>query len=124
MEGNQTRPQSRSKSTSQASSTVCSLGSPSGSTTHYFVTGAQFLQLLASEGFTIEKNTTLMFPLDILSTVFTQDGQRLRSDEGSSHQANNPDVTPLLAALMKTVYDECGEFKTVWKCIVGSARKI
>jgi cell wall assembly regulator SMI1 len=80
--------------------------------------------LLASEGFTIEKNITLMFPLDILSTVFTHDGQRLRSDQGSSHQANNPDVTPLLAALMKTVYDECREFKTAWRCVVGSARKI
>jgi hypothetical protein len=88
------------------------------------VTGAQFLQLLASEGFTIAKNTTLMFPLDILSTLFTQDGQSLRSDQGSSRQANNPDVTPLLAALTKTVCDECKEFQTAWRCIVGSARKM
>ncbi|KAL3447750.1 hypothetical protein BJX65DRAFT_307807 [Aspergillus insuetus] len=123
-QGQQNKPQSNSSSTSQGSSTICCLGSPSRRTAHYFVTGAQFLQLLTSEGFTVEKNTTLMFPLDILSTVFTRDGQRLRSDQGSSHQANHPDVTPLLAALMKTVYDECREFQTAWRCIVGSARKM
>ncbi|KAJ0415052.1 hypothetical protein BJY00DRAFT_318246 [Aspergillus carlsbadensis] len=111
-------------STANQGATICCLGTPSGSTTHYFVTGTQFLRLLGSEGFTIEKNTTLMFPLDILSTVFTQDGQRRRSDQGGSYQANSPDVTPLLAALMRMVYDECKEYQTAWKCIVGSARKI
>jgi hypothetical protein len=123
MEGQLNSPQSSPNSTSQGSSTSCFLESPTGSTRQYFVTGAQFLQLLVSEGFTIEKNTNLMFPLDILSTVFTQDGQRLRSDPGSSHQADSPDVTPLLAALMRTVYDECREYQTAWRCIIGSARK-
>ncbi|KAJ0415393.1 hypothetical protein BJY00DRAFT_317819 [Aspergillus carlsbadensis] len=123
MEGQQNNPQCNSNSTTQGSA-ICCLGSPSERTTASFITGAQFLQLLASKGFTIEKNTTLMFPLDILSTVFTQDGQRLQSGQAVSRHADSPDGTPLLASLIQAVYAECREFQTAWRCIVGSARKM
>ncbi|KAL2827992.1 hypothetical protein BDW59DRAFT_159950 [Aspergillus cavernicola] len=86
------------------------------------VTGAQFLEILASEGFITEKSTTLMFPLSLLSIIFTRDGQRLRGSRGDSEH-HQPDVTPLLTSLMKTIYEECRTSQTAWRCIIGSALK-
>ncbi|KAF9885309.1 hypothetical protein FE257_013026 [Aspergillus nanangensis] len=87
------------------------------------ITGTRFLEILASEGFVTEKNSTLMFPLSLLSTVFTQDGQRLRSHQGSPSVFEVSYGTPMLESLMKTVYHEGREYPTTWKCVLGSAQK-
>jgi hypothetical protein len=46
------------------------------------VTGNKFLDMLQRQGFTIERNTNLMFPLSTLSSVITQDGQRQNKNPG------------------------------------------
>jgi SAM-dependent methyltransferase len=86
------------------------------------MTGTQFLELLASEGFATEKCTTLMFPFSLLSSVFTRDGQRLKVNQADSGSGRS-EVTPLLASLIKTIDQECRETQTAWRCIIGSARK-
>jgi SAM-dependent methyltransferase len=86
------------------------------------VTVARFLELLANEGFTIGKNMTIMFPIPLLSTIFTQDGQRFREHGGKS-ELNEPHVTPILASLMEKVHEECRESQAAWKCIIGCASK-
>ncbi|KAL2829336.1 hypothetical protein BJY01DRAFT_255061 [Aspergillus pseudoustus] len=86
------------------------------------MTGAQFLELLAREGFTTEKCTTLMFPFSLLSSVFTQDGQQLKMNQTNSGSGRS-EVTPLLVSLIKMIDEECRETQTAWKCIIGSARK-
>lgn len=67
--------------------------------------GSQFLELLASEGFTTEKCAILMFPFPVLSSVFTQDGQRLKIKQAHS-QSGLSDVTPLLMSLIKTIDED------------------
>ncbi|KAH8696585.1 hypothetical protein BGW36DRAFT_428587 [Talaromyces proteolyticus] len=91
-------------------------------TTCGLVTAVRFLELLANEGFTIEKNTTLMFPLSLLSTAFTQDGQRFRENRRES-ELDKPDVNPKLALLAEMVYEECRVSQTAWRCIIGCAQK-
>jgi hypothetical protein len=86
------------------------------------MTGAQFLELLTSEGFRTEKSTTLMFPFALLSLIFTQDGQRLRANQGGSG-SDQSNVTPLLASLMKTIDEECRTSQTAWRCTIGSVQK-
>lgn len=86
------------------------------------VTAARFLELLANEGFTIEKNMTIMFPISLLSTIFTQDGQHFREDGGRS-EPHEPHVTPTLASLLEKVHEECRESQAAWKCIIGCASK-
>lgn len=86
------------------------------------VTAARFLELLANEGFTIEKNMTIMFPISLLSTIFTQDGQRLRED-GGQFELDGSHITPMLASLLEKVHEECRESQAAWKCIIGCASK-
>jgi SAM-dependent methyltransferase len=97
---------------------TCSPATP----TSEAMTGAQFLELLASEGFIMEKSTILMFPFSFLSQIFTQDGQRLKvnQEDPRSGQSN---ATPLLASLMKMIDEECRASQTAWRCIIGSAQK-
>jgi hypothetical protein len=83
------------------------------------MTGLRFLELLSQEGFVTEKSTTLMFPLTLLSSIFAQDGQRLK-DHSQSHQVSK---TPLLVSLMKTIDEECKTSQTSRRCIIGYARK-
>jgi hypothetical protein len=83
------------------------------------MTGPRFLELLSQEGFVTEKSTTLMFPLTLLSSIFTQDGQRLK-DHSQSDQIR---TTPLLVSLMKTIDEECKTSQTARRCIIGYARK-
>lgn len=86
------------------------------------VTVVRFLELLANEGFTIEKNMTIMFPIPLLSTIFTQDGQRFR-EYGGRYELDEPHITPILASLMEKVHEECRESQAAWKCIIGCASK-
>ncbi|RAO73102.1 uncharacterized protein BHQ10_009114 [Talaromyces amestolkiae] len=86
------------------------------------VTAARFLELLANQGFTIEKNMTLMFPISLLSTFFTQDGQRVREDRGIS-ELDELETAPALVSLMEKIHEECRVSQTAWKCIIGCAVK-
>jgi SAM-dependent methyltransferase len=86
------------------------------------LTGAQFLELLASEGFVTEKSTTLLFPFSLLSQIFTQDGQRLKVSQEDS-RSDQSDVTPLLASVMKMIDEECKASRTAWRCVIGTAQK-
>lgn len=95
--------------------------SPAGLTSEA-MTGAQFLELLASEGFIMEKSTTLRFPFPLLSQNFTQDGQQSKVNQ-EAFRSGQSDVTPLLASLMKMIDEECRASQTAWRCIIGSAKK-
>jgi ubiquinone/menaquinone biosynthesis C-methylase UbiE len=97
----------------------CSCSSLAGTSNRNTMTGARFLELLSQEGFVTEKSTTLMFPLTLLSSIFTRDGQRLKDDAQSHHVS----MTPLLVSLLKTIDEECKTSQTAWRCIIGYARK-
>jgi hypothetical protein len=45
------------------------------------VAGTQFFDMLESQGFTIEQNSSLMFPLYLLSSLITQVGQRQKLNQ-------------------------------------------
>ncbi|KAL2837109.1 hypothetical protein BJY01DRAFT_221296 [Aspergillus pseudoustus] len=106
-------------SRSRTSQVPCTCSSLASSNTDA-MTGARFLELLSQEGFVTEKSTTLMFPLTLLSSIFTRDGQQLREDS----QSDQVSMTPLLVSLMKTIHEECKTSQTAWRCIIGYARKI
>jgi hypothetical protein len=62
-----------------------------------------------------------MFPVSLLSTIFTEDGQRFR--DGGRSDLDKLDITPTLASLMEKVHEECRASQAAWKCIIGCALK-
>lgn len=103
-----------------------------GSLPCYSVTGTEFLELLAVEGFESVKTTVLMFPVLTLSSLFTHEGCKREGqpaaaeDRGwwdDSKRVEEGGITVDTIQVLEQIRRECAASGTAWKCTVGWAEK-
>ena len=98
----------------------------------YSVTGTEFLELLAVEGFESVKTTVLMFPMLTMSALFTherdkREGQPAATEHrgwwDDSKTVEEGETTVDTTQVLKQIHRECTASGTAWKCTVGWAEK-
>lgn len=85
----------------------------------------KFLDLVAEAGFETNQTTIMMFPVHVLSSLFTREGCRRESTASTGtcapEYAEGQDTKVL--QLFEHIRSECVALGTGWRCAVGWARK-
>ena len=85
----------------------------------------EFHDLIRKAGFEMNQKTVMMFPVQVLSALFTREGHRRETMSPAGmcipKYAKVQDANVL--QLLERIQSECVALNTGWKCAVGWARK-